>query len=86
MDDLKTLLINDSGGPIGPELWRALLAHLTPLERRVVEGVDARPDALRVTAVELDISEGRCREVYEAAVAWLRELTADALAQEHPVD
>jgi len=81
MNDLRELLTDDVGEPIGPEFLQALLAHLTPLERRIVDRIDARPDAFTATAAELHLSERRCREVYEQAIAWLVELTNDALAQ-----
>jgi hypothetical protein len=81
MNDLGKFLTDNVGEPIGPELLQALLMHLTPLERRVVDRIDARPDVFQATAVELRLSEMRCHEVYEQAVAWLLELATDALAR-----
>ena len=80
MSDLKLLLTDGAGKPISPELERSLLLHLSPLERRIVEHIDARPDAFAVTAAKLRISEECCREVYEEAITWLFELANDALA------
>jgi hypothetical protein len=84
MNDLGKFLTDNVEEPIGPEFLRVLLAHLTPLERRVVDCIDARPDAFQATAAELHLSEARCHEVYEQAIAWLTELANDALTQQVP--
>jgi DNA-directed RNA polymerase sigma subunit (sigma70/sigma32) len=79
MNDLGKFLTDNVGEPIGPELLQALLMHLTPLERRVVDRIDTRPDAFQAIAAELRLSERRVRELHEQAIAWLLELANDAL-------
>jgi len=77
---LRTLLANNVGEDIGPDLMQILLAHLTPLERCAIEGIE-RGLVFYQVAQELHLSERRCREMYEGAVKWLCILAAEAITQ-----